>query len=41
MLELAGEQAEWVDVEDLAQLMLAEPEQLHQPRGPLVLAHGR
>ena len=35
MLELAGEQGQWVDVERLAQLILAHTEQLHQPRGLL------
>ena len=35
MLELAREQREGVDVEHLAELVLAQAEQLHQPRGLL------
>lgn len=35
VVKLAGEQRQWVDVEQRAQLVLGEPEQLEQERGTL------
>src|SRR5437763_15309897 len=37
MLELAGEQREWIDIEHAAQLVVAQPEQLHQPGRAIAL----
>src|SRR5438270_11724492 len=37
MLELAGEQRERIDVEHAAQLVVAQPEQLHQPGRAIAL----
>lgn len=40
MLELAGEQGERIDLEQLAELVLAQAEQLHQPHGSGALHPG-